>query len=156
MRAFGQLHHFNPSLPFAPWLLRLVSNNCINLAKARERRAKWWQPQWIAEQEEASLPANVQAEPFHQVMKDDEQQEILRAVNKLPPLLRVALTLRVVEDLSFREIAEVLDVPLQTAATRVRRALEQVRRELAPELMPSSDAPSRPERVNSTQPNRPQ
>jgi len=36
-----------------------------------------------------------------------------------------------VEELSFRELAEVLGVPLQTAATRVRRALLQVRQRLA-------------------------
>ena len=127
VRAFEQLHRFDPSYPFAPWFLRLVSNSCINLAKARARRPHWDGDQDIVEQ------TPTYEEPLSQLVQTHEEQTILHAVGQLPPDMRVALTLRVVEELSFKEIAQILDVPLQTAATRVRRALEQVRRTLQSE-----------------------
>jgi RNA polymerase sigma-70 factor (ECF subfamily) len=60
----------------------------------------------------------------------DEARRVRAAVEGLSPLLRQAVVLRVLEELSFRELAEVLGVPLQTAAARVRRALIQVRERL--------------------------
>ncbi len=126
VRAFRQLRHFDPALPFAPWLLRLVSNSCINLAKARSQHAEPCEPNVLAERAGA-LP---QPDPLQEMLAREEAGAVLQAIGALPPALRIAVTLRVVDQLSFRELSEVLGVPLPTAATRVRRALEQVRQAL--------------------------
>jgi RNA polymerase sigma factor (sigma-70 family) len=52
------------------------------------------------------------------------------ALADLPADQREAIVLRYFADLSFREIADVVGCPLQTAATRVRRGLDRIRREL--------------------------
>lgn len=124
VRAYRQLRHFDPGLPFAPWLLRLVSHTCINLAKARARHAQCREPDWLDER------ADGRPDPLRQLIQGEEERAILGAIGGLPPALRMAVTLRVVDELSFRELSEVLGVPLQTAATRVRRALQQVRQTL--------------------------
>jgi len=126
VRAFRQLRHFDPALPFAPWLLRLVSNSCINLAKARSRHAEPCEPNVLAER----AGADPQPDPLQELLAREEADAVLQAIGALPPALRIAVTLRVVDQLSLRELSEVLGVPLQTAATRVRRALEQVRQTL--------------------------
>ena len=126
VRTFRQLGHFDPSLPFAPWLLRLVANTCINLAKARARHAEPCEPNFLAE----LAGADWEPDPLQKLVAGEEESVILGAIAGLPPALRIAVTLRVVDELSFRELSEVLGVPLQTAATRVRRALEQVRQTL--------------------------
>src|SRR5437763_7712287 len=38
VRAYRELRRYNPVMPFRPWLFRVVSNACINLAKTRSRR----------------------------------------------------------------------------------------------------------------------
>lgn len=124
VRAYRQLRRFDPALPFAPWLLRLVSNTCINLAKARARHAG------NCGSEVLENYADSEPDPLQKLVAREEDGAVLRAIGSLPPALRVAVTLRVVDELSFRELSEVLGVPLQTAATRVRRALEQVRQTL--------------------------
>lgn len=126
VRAYRQMRHFNPSLPFAPWLLRLVSNSCVNLAKARARHAEPCEPNSLAER----AGPNLEPDPLQKLVAGEEESIVLGAIAGLPPALRMAVTLRVVDELSFRELSEVLGVPLQTAATRVRRALEQVRQTL--------------------------
>lgn len=126
VRLYRQLGRYDPGLPFASWLLRVVSNTCINLAKGRAR-LQTRLALGLAEdmQRMAAVPGPEQA-----AISQEEARLISAAVEALPPLLRQAVVLRVLEDLSFRELAEVLDVPLQTAATRVRRALIQVRERL--------------------------
>lgn len=127
VRAYTQLGRYNALLPFAPWLLRVVSNTCINLAKSRLRVRSRLHIGEIGDFESPARGTN----PMEIVADQGTRSVVAEAVGELPPLLRQAVVLRVQEDLSFKEIAEVLGVPLQTAASRVRRALMQVRERLA-------------------------
>jgi RNA polymerase sigma-70 factor (ECF subfamily) len=126
VRVYRQLGRYDPELPFAPWLMRVVANACINLAKTRSRRQSWVDL-GLDEETERVAPAS---DPAQAVLTGEEGRRIRAAVVGLPPALRQAVVLRVLEELSFRELAEALGVPLQTAASRVRRALLQVRQKL--------------------------
>jgi RNA polymerase sigma-70 factor (ECF subfamily) len=126
VRVYRQLGRYDPAQPFAPWLLRVVANSSINLAKTRSRRQDWVE---LGLDEE--IPTTVPAEnPAQAALAGEEGRRVRVAIAALPPPLRQAVVLRVLEDLSFRELAESLGVPLQTAASRVRRALLQVRQRL--------------------------
>jgi RNA polymerase sigma-70 factor, ECF subfamily len=127
LRVYDHLERYDPAQPFAPWLLRVVSNTCINLAKTRTRRQERLEFELTGEATDLALSPD----PLDKVLSGAEAQTIRDAVDALAPALREAVLLRVLEELSFRELAEVLGVPLQTAATRVRRALAQVRERLA-------------------------
>lgn len=126
IRVYRQLGAYNPRLPFRPWLLRVVSNACLNLAKSRALHRS--RLEWDASPEHD--PPAPHADPAQILLAGEEQRRVSAALERLPPLLRQAVVLRVQEELSFRELAETLGVPLQTAAARVRRALLQVRAQL--------------------------
>lgn len=126
VRVYKQLGSYNAALPFAPWFLRVVSNTCINLAKTRTYR----QGKVALGLDESREIASPDASPMDAALSGEEAQRVRSAVAALPPPLRQAVTLRILEGLSFRELAETLGVPLQTAASRVRRALTQVRERL--------------------------
>jgi RNA polymerase sigma factor (sigma-70 family) len=126
VRAYQKLGSYDPTLPFTPWLLRVVANTCINLAKTRTRRQGRLEL-GLSEEDEYVAP---DADPAQAALAGHEARQVRDAIEGLPPLLRQAVVLRVLEELSFRELAEVLGVPLQTAAARVRRALIQVRERL--------------------------
>lgn len=136
IRAYRHLGYYDPRLPFEPWLLRIVYNTCVNLAKARSRRRVETLVS-IADVEESAVPART-PDPLARALCADEERQALQAVEGLPPELRAAVVLRVLEDLSFRELSEVLGVPLQTAATRVRRALELIRKRIGVERTEAS------------------
>jgi RNA polymerase sigma-70 factor (ECF subfamily) len=123
VRAYRKLGSYDAAMPFAPWLLRVVSNTCINLARARTRRQGRMELGLGEEMEILGLAPD----PALAVLAGEEGRRVRAAVEALPAPLRQAVVLRVLEDLSFRELAEALGVPLQTAASRVRRALMQVR-----------------------------
>jgi RNA polymerase sigma factor (sigma-70 family) len=63
-------------------------------------------------------------------MSRESHRLALEAVHALPPALKAPLLLRFMEGMSFREIGQQLGIPLQTAATRVRRALERTQEAL--------------------------
>jgi RNA polymerase sigma-70 factor (ECF subfamily) len=126
VRVYRQLGRYDPEQPFTPWLLKVASNTCISLAKSRSRRQSWVDL-GLGEESEQVAP---DSDPAQAALTGEEGRRIRAAVTGLPPLLRQAVVLRVLEELSFRELAEALGVPLQTAASRVRRALLQVRQRL--------------------------
>ncbi len=130
VRAYRQLKRYDVSLPFAPWMLRLTTNTCINLAKARGRHAARSEP--LAEREWE----DERASPAQDLEAREEMRRVRLAVGALPLPLRAAITLRAVEELSFREVSEVLGVPLQTAVTRCKRASELVQKHLDGQPMP--------------------
>jgi len=70
---------------------------------------------------------------FESSLEDDERaQAIEEAMKKLPPYYREVLTLKIWGELTFEQIAETLDIPMNTAASRYRYALQQLRRVLTP------------------------
>jgi RNA polymerase sigma-70 factor, ECF subfamily len=129
VRVYRQLGRYDPAQAFAPWLMRVVANTSINLAKTRSRR----QIRIQLGLDEASEMIAPGGDPAQTVLTGEEGRRVQAAVAVLPPPLRQAVVLRVLEELSFRELAEALGVPLQTAASRVRRALLKVRQQLEQE-----------------------
>ncbi len=81
--------------------------------------------------DEINIAAPKEAEPFEQSVSKQQRVAIHDAMTTVSPVLRQALTLWAVEQLTFKELAEALGVPLSTAAQRVRRGLMQVRGKLA-------------------------
>ncbi len=57
-----------------------------------------------------------------------DSQMLDRLISKLPPLYREVLVLREIEDLSYREIAEILTLPIGTVMSRLARARQRLQR----------------------------
>ena len=122
VRVYQQLNGFDAARSFAPWLLRVASNTCINLAKARSRRE--CRVQVGLSGSERSSP---QGDPLQRALAGAETQDLHQALDTLSPLLRQTLVLWAQEELTFRELGEVLGVPLPTVSARVQRALSHLR-----------------------------
>ncbi len=126
LRIYRQLRHYEPTRPFQPWALRVAANMCLNLGRSKMRRQR--KMEVALTEVDGTLD---ESDPVRFVISREQERHVRLAVETLSPLVKQAVVLRVMEDLSFRELAEVLGVPLQTAASRVRRGLDQVRTQLA-------------------------
>jgi RNA polymerase sigma-70 factor (ECF subfamily) len=126
VRAYRELKRYNPAMPFRPWMFRVTSNACINLAKTRSRR----RDRIDLGIDHLSIPAGHESDPMQSALAMEDTRAIRSAMETLPLKMRQAVVLRLLEGLSFRELGEILGVPTQTAATRVRRALIRVRDQL--------------------------
>lgn len=127
IRVYRQLPAYDCSRPFAPWFRRVVSNVCINMARGRKRASECVSLGLDEMNEPVSGPGT---DPQLAFLTKEAKQAVLKAIGHLEPTLRQAVILRVVEGMSFKEMADVLGVPLPTASTWVRRALIRVRQTL--------------------------
>jgi RNA polymerase sigma-70 factor, ECF subfamily len=113
VRAFLHRERFDPSRPLAPWLLTIARRHCID----RLRRARL-RPTPDADVEHT---AAVQPDVESAAGARQELGRLAAALARLPEGTREAILLFHVEGLAYREIAEVLDVPIGTVMTWLHR-----------------------------------
>jgi RNA polymerase sigma-70 factor (ECF subfamily) len=110
LRAAGALERFDHRKPFEPWLVRIVVNRAIDLTRVQRR---------LVAIDEADEPV-----VFDEPAFDDE---LLASVSRLDPERRAVVALHYWLDYTTPEIAEVLGVPVGTVASRLSRALHDLR-----------------------------
>jgi RNA polymerase sigma-70 factor (ECF subfamily) len=129
VRAYEALPSYDAALPFTPWLLRIARNHCLDLL----RRGKAT-PALV--RADADQIARLElADPNARGADDalvlaEGQARLAAAIARLPDDQREALLLFHQEQLSYREIALVLEVPIGTVMTWLHRARQKLRAEL--------------------------
>ena len=121
---------YDGSIPFVRWLLRLASNQCIDVLRRRARGRKV-----IAEPEEGAAvidAASSELSPLGTLISKEERAKVRDTVARLPENYRVPLVLRYYSELSYDEIAHELGVEKNYIATLIFRAKKELRRRLAP------------------------
>ena len=127
LAAFRNLRGFRGEAKVSSWLHRIAVNQCIS----RQRRAKVRSESALEEENEAgSFAAPVSESPVRVVEGRQETLAVRRAINSLPLELRQIVVMKEFEELTFREIADVLDLPLSTVKSRLYTALKQLQMRL--------------------------
>lgn len=120
IKAFERLNSFEARSSFRSWLFQIAINTAKN--KLRERRDE------MSDIENVPLAVAARAETG--LLHNAVAKMIQKHVDQLPDKQKTALTLRIYEDLSFKEIAEIMDCPYDTAKANYRHALLRLRDEL--------------------------
>jgi RNA polymerase sigma-70 factor, ECF subfamily len=107
-----------------PWLLRILHNLHISRA-TREKK----QPKAIEDEHLQALPD--QGDALDSVAWE-ANEEFAGAMSRLAPELQSVLTLWAVDELSYKEISQVMDVPVGTVMSRLHRARRRMRELLNP------------------------
>jgi RNA polymerase sigma-70 factor (ECF subfamily) len=135
MRAYRAIGNFRGDAQFYTWLHRIAVNTAKNHLVAHNRRPPTDDIDVSdAEQFESGLRLRDNDTPERELMRQQMEQTVMRAVEALPEELRTAITLREVEGLSYEEIAERMDCPIGTVRSRIFRAREAIDAELRPLL----------------------
>ena len=122
LRAFKYFDRFTGEKA-RPWLLAIVRNTSATwMAKNRPRHLTLVADPQADMESGAAQSGDVAPSPEQQSERRELQQEIDRAVASLPLDFREVILLREVEELSYKEIAAVLDVPIGTVMSRIARA----------------------------------
>ncbi|NOX57479.1 MAG: sigma-70 family RNA polymerase sigma factor [Planctomycetes bacterium] len=110
------------------WLYRLARNAAVDAGRAatKDRERNSALPDGLADA--------VGHDPAAERSAEEQRQAMLRAIEALPALYREPLTLRHLEGWSYRQIAEVLDAPIDTIETRLVRARRLLRKALVGEF----------------------
>jgi RNA polymerase sigma-70 factor (ECF subfamily) len=125
LRALRYFHSFRGEAA-RPWLLRIVRNTWSDL---RARNGATDRPLEEAEDRPADGP-----DPEQSALAGDRRRQVAAALAALPVDAREILVLREIEDLSYKQIAAVIDVPVGTVMSRLARARERLAVELGSRL----------------------
>lgn len=143
LRAYRALGNFRGDAQFSTWLHRIAVNTAKNHLVAHKRRPPGEDIDIDdAEQFESALRLRDNDTPERELMRQEMEQTVMRAVEALPEELRAAITLREVEGLSYEEIAQQMQCPIGTVRSRIFRAREAIDVQLRP-LMDAVDPRAR-------------
>lgn len=117
MKAWQALDSFRGEASPRTWLLRITHNTAISML--RKRRDEVTAPSDLPD-----IPSTISLEEA--AVAHADSHEVWRTLTRLDPLSRSIIVLREVEQLSYEEIAEVLDTPTPTIRTRLFRARQQL------------------------------
>lgn len=117
-----------------PWLLQIVRHTCYSWLQSNR-------PAEVVALDDAQdawceVPAPAAEEPQAVAARNAERAQLNWALNNIPVVYREAIVLRELEDLSYKEIARIADIPVGTVMSRLARGRELLRRILAGELRP--------------------
>ena len=124
LRAWRSLGQYQFEASFSTWLFRLTSNICIDFLRRKKRRQETSLTESYDgsdEGAELSVP-DAQPGPEQQAMTNETKIELARAMEQLSPEHREILQLRVIEDLQYEQIADILGVRVGTVKSRLARA----------------------------------
>ncbi len=111
---------------FRPWLMRITRNRSLNRIEARRSR----RAAMTSSQLELVEPANDDPTPAEMVEQDERAVLVRNAVAELPDRQREALALYSFEHMAYQEIADSMDMPINTIKTLIHRARAAVAQKL--------------------------
>ena len=135
MKAYRAIPRFRGDSAFYTWMYRIAINTAKNHLAARARRP---QESGIdvtdAEQLDGAADLKEYGTPEGFALAEEIQQTVVAAIEALPEDLKVAITLRELEGLSYEDIATAMDCPIGTVRSRIFRAREAIGEQLEPLL----------------------
>ncbi len=120
---------------FSTFLWRVAVNLCLDERRRMQRRPE--SPLDAGEERGAAAHsgrASSELSPPARLARRERAEGVKRALSRLPETYRAVVVLRHYEGLKFREIAEVLSIPLGTVKSRMAEALNRLARMLSPDL----------------------
>lgn len=133
LRAYRFYHHFEPGTNVRAWLFRILKNQFLNrlqqekgvramvdLSEAAESRAVL----------ESAFPHSVARTPEQEVMDSVTAGEVEEALAILPPEYRRVVTLALSEEMSYKEIARTMRIPIGTVMSRLHRGRRMLQERL--------------------------
>lgn len=131
MKAFGNLKSYNTDYAFSTWLYRIATNHSIDyLRKKKLQTLSIDEPIKTKEGEiEIELP-DESSQSDRDIIRKQRKKIIRKSIEDLPEKYRQVIEMRHMEEKSYQEISEILDLPLGTVKAHIFRAREMLYKSL--------------------------
>lgn len=143
LKVFRSIDHFRGQSSLKTWIYRIAVNEAYNQRRwfSRHRR----QEVGLESEDTMSRPwlesiCDSGRDPFELTLNEERHRLIEASLREINSDFRTAVILRDLEDLSYEEIADVLEISLGTVKSRILRGRESLRRVLAAQMHPQSSS----------------
>ncbi|AUM63613.1 RNA polymerase [Brevibacillus laterosporus] len=121
LKAYCHIHQYKPKHSFSSWLYRIAANHCIDELRKRKKSPR-------KNQNETTL---VDKQTPEYILLEKERKQILQShLLALDESYRTVLMLRHHEHFSYKEIGDILEIPVTTVQMRLHRAHKKLRESL--------------------------
>ncbi len=135
VKALMHLPSFQGRSSFKTWMLRVVSNAALDLGRQRGRRETISMDALGQKFREQCEPL-IHVEPTRELERQDLRRKLHEALAQLPAAQRQTFVLHAEAELSYREVAETLDISIGTVMSRLYYARQRLRLLLEPWVKP--------------------
>ncbi|MBN1479622.1 sigma-70 family RNA polymerase sigma factor [candidate division KSB1 bacterium] len=127
IKVYRALDRFKPRAKFSTWLYRIAVNHSLNLVRSKKRRSRLRTFSLLgAEQSQIGLIVDHAAHPDSRIEKKERSECVHRALEKLNEEQRIAIILHRFEDLSYKEIATIMNTSVSSVESRLFRARQKL------------------------------
>jgi RNA polymerase sigma factor (sigma-70 family) len=127
IKVFSLLDRYDEEYAFSSWLFRIATNHCIDHLRRNRLRFLSLERDGGYDDEEAEMQIpDPGPRPDVKLQRREAVERLEEVIAELPPHYRVITLLRHDQELSYEEIAEVLDLPLGTVKARIHRARNMI------------------------------
>ncbi|HYF05082.1 MAG TPA: sigma-70 family RNA polymerase sigma factor [Patescibacteria group bacterium] len=126
IKAYTNIHSFDPELKFSPWIYRIAHNTFINALEKRKR-----QPLSLFEFEGLLNILPARSDPEKDINRDMDKSMVEAGLKELDEKYREPLVLFYLEEFDYSEIADILHMPVSTVGVRIKRGRDQLKKVLA-------------------------
>jgi len=136
VKVFRGVASFREKSSLRTWIYRIAVNEAHNHRRWFYRHSRWETAIANEEVEARVFDSTVDPgpSPFESASSNETRALIEGALERINPVFRTAVVLRDIEDLSYEEIAEILQISMGTVKSRILRGREALRRELNPQF----------------------
>jgi len=136
VKVFRGVGSFREKSSLRTWIYRIAVNEAHNHRRWFSRHTRWEVAMTDEQQENRLLDSTADPgpSPFEHAASNETRLLIEEALDRINPVFRTAVVLRDIEDLSYEEIAEILQISMGTVKSRILRGREALRRELNPQF----------------------
>jgi RNA polymerase sigma-70 factor (ECF subfamily) len=125
IKAYRGLKNFRGDSAFYTWLYRVAVNSAKNyLMSSGKRKAKQQVDIDNAEYFDEAILLRDRHTPEHMLQTEELEVKVFEAISNLPEDLKIALTLREMDGMSYEDIADTVGCPIGTVRSRIFRARE--------------------------------
>ena len=133
LAAWQRIKSLRDPASWRPWLYRLVRNAALDAGREATRRRR--QTQALTEEVcRGAAATTATPQPEEEIARRERQQRVMQAIQALPALYREPFVMRHLNGWSYQQIAEVMDMPVDSIETRLVRARRLLRESLAREV----------------------
>lgn len=119
-KAFDKIDTFDENYTFPTWLITISKN--IQIDKTRKKNASIYAKTTDASNEQVHKIVDLSPTPEDKLIRDQNLAELLRYIKKLKPHYQDVINLRYFQEMSYNEISETLEEPLNNVKVRLLRA----------------------------------
>ena len=126
-KAFSQIVTYNPEYKFSTWLYRIARNTAFDHLSRHDREKNYIPTTSINEDiaELKDIPATMH-NPEEDIINQQEYDKWLNNIEKLKDDYHIVAKMNLIDNFGYKEIADALDMPINTVKTKIRRAKAQL------------------------------